>query len=303
MSTRTSLPYGYPIAVDFTTPNGLWSDTRLDEQKKTYGVMTTYTTPAYTQRIQYEMVVDYLYKEERSNLWQVKLDKSPVFINRAAPYRVIDCLQEEFMLQVLYPIVFWVDQWGEIIGIENYPAIFERFKKFKTQKQKEYTGLYMERYWQILERNIADPYTLQKALEKDWFITLFFTPLYAPKGYIGDTQRLLVYFPSPVAYERPIRYNGILRRNLEYVREYTMEMQFKVDNPQKNTDIVVDYQMNTRAFILSEIQAKTQLYHEQQVVKTVETTISHLREKSDFIYPEEKKQLSLYERFLEWLYR
>jgi hypothetical protein len=213
---------------------------------------------------------------------------------------MIDRLNEAFMQEVLYPLEFTVSNSGELIGVHNFEKLESRFKAFITRKKKEYSGIYAERYFKLLEQKIKDKYTLQSSLQKDWFITSFFMPLYSPNGFLGDKKKINNHFPSCRPFDAAIYYeNKLIRPNI-FVRPNTLEMHFNAENEAKQTHIAIDYELNATNFLINDIRVKAELKNNDSVVKTVTTTIQHLREKNTY-KPKKKNDMSLKQRFYAWM--
>lgn len=297
---RNTLPYGYPLEVSFKNTSNYDFDEYSGERTRTYGVVTMCTTEKYNQKIQYEVTVKYTRQESSTKQWIVQLSKTKVFINQASTDRMIDRLNESFMLEVLYPLEFIVSNSGGLIDIHNFDKLKARFKTFIKAKKKEYSGIYAERYFKLLEQKIKDKYTLQRSLQKDWFITSFFMPLYSPNGFLGNKKKVSNYFPSCTPFDPAIYYQSELKCPNTFVRPNIMEMHFNVENKEKKNHIAIDYELNATNFLINDIRAKAELKNNEIIVKTVTTTVQHLREK--YLYkPKRKTNMNLKQRFYTWL--
>lgn len=291
---RNTLSYGVPLEVNFENVPDHDLDDYSGERTRVYGVVVLFTTPKYTQKIQYEITVSYLKKDYVKNYWTVQLQKSKVYINQANTDRVIDKINEEFMLQVLHPVELAISNTGTLLGILNFEEITKRFQKFITLKRKEYTGIYATRFFALLEQKMNSAYTLQSSMEKDWFWATFFTPVYFPKGYFGNkkTDKL---FPAFNSFENCMLYNGQINVSKTYTRENTVLINHKATNENENADISIEYELNATSFLINEIRSKAQLKsREHEITKTIETTIIHLREKDRNTPKKKKKRISFW---------
>ncbi|WP_232113381.1 hypothetical protein [Tenacibaculum finnmarkense] len=300
-----TLPYGLPLEVGFNNVSDYELDTFSGERIRTYGVVTLFKTPKYTQKIQYEVTVTYLKKDIEKKHWIVQLEKTKVYINQANTERVIDKINEEFMLQVLYPIELAISSKGKLIGILNFEEITQRFNKFMTLKRKEYTGIYANRFFTLLEEKLESAYSLQTSMEKDWFWATFFNSVYFPKGYIGD-KKVSKLFPSFNSYENCIFYNGEMKVSENYVRNNTISVTHKVASEKEGSCINIDYEINATSFLINEVCSNAQLINEnKEVLKTIDVTIRHLREKDikteKAQKKEENKNRTIKQRFYKWL--
>ncbi|WP_237276959.1 hypothetical protein [Tenacibaculum ovolyticum] len=300
-----TLPYGLPLEVGFNNVSDYELDNSSGERTRTYGVITLFTTLKYTQKIQYEVTVTYLKKDIEKKYWIVQLQKTKVYINQANTDRVIDKINEEFMLQVLHPIKLAISTSGELISILNFNEITDRFNTFITLKRKEYTGIYAARFFTLLAEKLESAYSLQTSMEKDWFWATFFNSVYAPQGFLGNKKEAKL-FPSFNSYENCIFYKGEMKIAKNYVRNNTISIAQKAVNEKEGSSINIDYELNATNFLINEVCSNAQIVNdEKEVLKTITTTIRHLIEKDTYKpkiqKEEENKNKTIKQRFYKWL--
>ncbi len=274
---NNQISYGYPLEVNFSNTSDYNSDIYSGERKRVYGVITTFTTPKYTQKIQYEVTVNYLEKQLENNFWIVELNKSKVYVNQESTDRILDKINEEFMLQVLYPIEIWVSSTGKLLGIHKFGEVTKRFKKFIHIKRKEYSGIHAEHFFNLLEQKMLSSQTLLTSLKKDWFFTTFFTPIYYPSGFMG-TKTMKTLSPPFFSTSDGVYYESELQSPQDFVRNNTIAMQYKAENTDEQTNLSIDYELNTTSFLINEIHSKSELKEGDEIIKTITTSIIHLSE-------------------------
>ncbi len=301
MQNNTNIPIakltnGMPFIVGFKNKDNYDVDDDSGERTRTYGVVTEYNTTEYTQKIQYNITISYINKNLSSKNWLVTLSKSQVYINNASLDNVVDSLAENFSKQVLYPVVLEVSPQGEVLGIDNYNEIIERYKKFKIRTNKEYKGLLITRYLELISQNMESEYTLQSVMEKEWFWALFFKPIYNTFSF-RKKQKLNILLPSFSSYNPCTYYKGELLTQQEHIREGIIAMSFngisKAITYKEEQDLeantIIDYELSATTHLIKEIRSKAVLTKDKINHKTITTTIIHRAEK-DIIKKKPKKR-------------
>jgi len=185
--------------------------------KRTYGVLLIFKDEKQTKlQIHYE--IDVICLEQVGRYYIFKINKKQVYINEKAPDTTIDELVERCG-KVLYPLHIKVNSLGLATTIMNHKEIIERWKMEKQKIKQSYQGKEVN----LLLKNMDDVLqdrnqTSELFLERDWFMTLFFTPIYQNKKKDSTYFPLIPYTPT-IAYEIKQIHKSHLHRDKDIIIE------------------------------------------------------------------------------------
>ena len=162
------------------TPEGLYSR---------YGCMITFEEKGQKQALRYKLDIKYLGMSNTANSI-FRLDRSAaVYINDKLPETTMDDLAAK-VSQVIYPLDIETQGNGALRAVVNFEAIQKRWETLKAEIRLQYKGELIEKYIAMNDVPLKYPDIFFAKIAQDWFIHLFFTPLYLNYGdrlKFGDT--------------------------------------------------------------------------------------------------------------------
>jgi len=110
--------------------------------------------------------------------FEFEIFKHQIYINEKTPDILIDELSERCG-KVIYPLQLKVNTYGEIVKINNHQDIIDRWETEKASIQQSYKGKEIALLLKNMDTVIMDINKLTDMIfQRDWFITLFFAPIY-----------------------------------------------------------------------------------------------------------------------------
>ncbi len=145
---------------------------------RTYGVLFV-SEDENRKKLQFHYEIDVICIEEtQDDHFLFEIFKHQIYINEKTPDILIDELSERCG-KVLYPLQLKVNRQGEIIKINNYQYIVDRWEAEKKAILRSYKGKEVTLLMKNMDAVIEDINKLtDMLLQRDWFITLFFAPIY-----------------------------------------------------------------------------------------------------------------------------
>lgn len=132
--------------------------------------------------------------------------------------------------------VFQVNSKNEIIGLDNYKEILEKWRKTKDAIIQEYDGEIVDKYLILFEKSLVNETILLEKIKKNLFINQYFFPI----------------FDEP--------YHGFHKKNVETFNFFNVDYQEEVSVEIENQG---DFDLNGKAFILKQLiknQDNTKLF-------------------------------------------
>ena len=132
--------------------------------------------------------------------------------------------------------VFQVNTKNEIIGLDNYKEIVEKWRHIKEKIVQEYEGEIVDKYLAVFEKSLENETVLLEKIKKNLFISQYFFPI----------------FDEP--------YHGFQKKNVETFNFFTIDYQEEVIVEIENQG---DFDENGKATISKQLiknQDNTQLF-------------------------------------------
>ncbi|MCF6350553.1 MAG: hypothetical protein L3J23_05920 [Flavobacteriaceae bacterium] len=166
--------------------------------KRTYGVLLIFQNEKQNKlQIHFEIEIICLKKIGRFYIFEI--NKKQVYVNEKKPNTTIDELVEKCG-NVLYPLQIKVNSIGLVTTIINHKAIQNRWVIVQQKIKQAYKGKEVNLLLKNMNATLQDTDKTTLFLQRDWFMSLFFTSIYQ------NNKKDIKYFPfipytSGVAYE------------------------------------------------------------------------------------------------------
>lgn len=248
--------------------------------------------------------------------FEYKIKKDNIFINKHAPKTLAEKLSIE-TLKALYPLEIKTTLNNEFLDVINHKEILERWATIKAQLQKEYTGNAITQYITKFEAMLNQKYRLLHSLKQEVFYTLLFQDIYTQ---YGDALKKESTINFPVrGFQNSLVFKGIQRINKKktYYNTALACFESQLENGATQATLNVEYDLDGNTFLLENVVAKCAIINNNSVIKTVNASIYHLKEKPTIycsfedmrddilrrqraIRKEEYKGLTLKQRLYKW---
>ena len=173
---------------------------------RTYGVILKFEDEKVKQfQVHFEIEVICM---EQLNLKEYKFEifKKQVYFNQKAPETVIDELAERCG-NTSYPLQLKINRIGKALKILNHDDIRARWNKEKINLRQCYSGNPYDKMIDSMDKILDNPSETEHILlEHDWFIKLFFAPIYDFNGSLKVDQ---VFSLPLIPYKLPVKYQII----------------------------------------------------------------------------------------------
>ena len=145
---------------------------------RTYGVVFI-SEDENQKKLQIHYEIDVICLEETDDEnFIFEIFKHQIYINEKKPNILIDELSEQCG-KVIYPLQLKVNRQGEILKITNQQQIADRWENKKVDIKQSYNGDEVTLLLQHMDIVIENEKKLTDLIiQRDWFITLFFSPVY-----------------------------------------------------------------------------------------------------------------------------
>ncbi|WP_298538635.1 hypothetical protein [uncultured Aquimarina sp.] len=159
----------------------------------TYGVVLI-SEDEKQQRLQIHYEIDVICLDEtEDNHFEFEVFKHQVYINEKTPDILIDELSERCG-KVMYPLLLKVNRQGLAVGILNQEDIIKRWETEKDSINQSYKGKETDLLLKNMDIVVNNTNQLTDlVLQRDWFIKLFFSPLYNIN--LTDKKKNKISFP------------------------------------------------------------------------------------------------------------
>lgn len=164
-----------------------------------YGLQLDIESNEETNELKYEIEVTRLYDKETGNMVFQIQRVSDVYINEILPDLVFDKLA--FIVgSVFYPLIIELDGRGEIYTIANHQDILLRWPSVKEQVYQDFEGVLTEDYLLKMESLLQSVDQTTIALKNyDWFLNVFFKPIYKNYEARLNQKETAWYYPVTVS--------------------------------------------------------------------------------------------------------
>ncbi|WP_309608996.1 hypothetical protein [Flavobacterium sp.] len=154
---------------------------------KNYGILIkSLENNILKTNIHYEIEVECI--DHKNQHFIFEINQKQVFINNTVPDSKIENLLYRAG-QTLYPLQLNINKYGQISGIVNYKYIKKRWLSEKENIKEYYNGETVQKIIDAVDVIVLDENQLLQSLYKNWFFTLFFSPLYI--SYTDALSRLV----------------------------------------------------------------------------------------------------------------
>ncbi|WP_103070926.1 hypothetical protein [Aquimarina sediminis] len=178
-------------------PNGFVGD---------YGCMVIFDDGVSKNELRYRLIIKHIKEvNEYTNFYRIERESS-VYINDKEPENFIDILALR-VSSVLYPLEVSTSYKGTLSGIVNFEEIKERWKEEKKKIKTKHKGELVNKYIQLTDQSLRSSDILYQKMIKDWFLNLYFAPLYTSYSEDLYVEEKIKY---PIAGKAtPVNYNVI----------------------------------------------------------------------------------------------
>lgn len=285
---------------------------------RTYGVATSMydAQKDKTAKVQFDAEVT-VRKFPEEGVLEYKIKKDKLFINKREPKTVVEKLSVK-TLEALYPLEVQTTLTNELVKILNHEEILARWEKIKIQLKKEYIGEAFNLYITKYDTTLRQKHNLLRTLKQEVFYTLLFHDIYT--NYNSELEKkTTIAFPVQ-GFKNALVFNGVQKINKlkTYYNTANFNFNAQVNNAPIAASLEVTYDLDGNTFLLENATAKCVIKHNDTVLKRVETTIYHLKEKPTIQRSfetmradikqrekaqkeEENKNRTLKQRFNKWL--
>ncbi|KAA1245322.1 hypothetical protein [Aquimarina sp. RZ0] len=142
-----------------------------------YGCMIILDDHQSRTELRYKLTIKFIGKvDEFTNSFRIT--RLPEFyINDQAPQDFLDKLAYE-VSNVIYPLEIETLRNGQIHSINNHNDVVSRWNITKKRLSKNYKGLLVDKYIKLTDYTLRSPEVFFDKISKDWFLQLYFAPLY-----------------------------------------------------------------------------------------------------------------------------
>ncbi|WP_010520524.1 hypothetical protein [Aquimarina agarivorans] len=162
-----------------------------------YGCMIIFEDNHAKNALRYKLEIKYIGKsEENNNIFRI--DRNPeIYINDTSPEANTDELAAK-VSQVIYPLEIETTARGTLHTITNFKEVQTRWQKVKRQIKSYYQGESVDQYIALNDKTLIYPSLFQKKMAQDWFLHLFFAPIYGsyPDDAFNPEKSSFIISPS-----------------------------------------------------------------------------------------------------------
>ncbi len=205
--------------------------------KGDYGCMITIDDGKSIHSLRYRLIIQYTGALNKYVKYY-KIDRSKaVYSNDKEPESFIDRLALQ-VSSILYPLEIQVDYKGTLVDIINFEEIKERWSLEKEKIKGQYTGTIVNDYIRLTDHTLRSSDVLLEKMKKDWFLNLYFAPLYIDytEEYYVDQQ---ITYPTagkvaPIKYQVTQKLEGA--EDID-ARDYRIKINGAIDDERCALDI------------------------------------------------------------------
>lgn len=170
--------------------------------KKTYGVIQKVSSQGSETQIHYEMDVLFSGADKDNNKLYV-INRKQVYINETAPDTLIEQLADKSG-SCLFPLHIKTDNRGKFTDVLNHGIILQKWAVVKKELELYFVGEIANGLLNKIDYCYNNPFHLSEHLQNDWFIKLFFAPIYtsySPSFQLTGLMRFPLFpFSKPISF-------------------------------------------------------------------------------------------------------
>ena len=214
----------------------IWSDRFYN--KKMYGLLIeNYEKDTLINKIHYQVEIVYLRNDSNKKI--IELNRKQVYINNKQPETIIEQLADTIS-KTFFPIQVQVSSNGELENIENFEEIKGRWVSKKASLLDYYKGEIAEKIIAKTDNYFKNKYALMESLTENWFLNLFFKPIYGSYSTKKEVQYKTSFPTTTAIFE--------ITQNLEEVYSKTNKLIVNVKGESMHSktinEAVIQYKLN-----------------------------------------------------------
>lgn len=208
--------------------------------------------------LHYEVLLDISMQEP--NLWAFRFNKKNIRFNYKQPELIAEKLTTHLM-NALYPFTMIVnEQMQPIKNITNIGEIQNRWKSEKRAINRKYNSKVTDKFINKVDKSLNNLH-LQNFLQKDWFFTLFFHPIFL--RYTATLKQESIIGLPLIPYKSPVLFRGTLEPK-EFLTPYnTLQVLYQGNAIIKNNIPLIietnETELKAESTILYDIDNQTRL--------------------------------------------
>jgi len=194
---------GNPVKPSVVSINQLEFD--ILSLRRTYGV-TIVLNDKQPLKIQYKTAIICIGESIDGN-YIIEIQKQKTFVDGKEPSTSAELLMEACG-NALYPLELEINKKFEILNINNYQAIVDRWKVKKNEIRQSFEGVYAESVLNETTKVIENQESFERKLfNNDWFYVVFFNPIKSKTQkqaypFIPHKEGVLFELQSKAAYHK-----------------------------------------------------------------------------------------------------
>ncbi len=220
--------------------------------KGKYGCMITFEDKKSKTDLRYKLTIEFLGKtDEFTNLFRIS--RLPEFyLNDKAAEDFLDELAYE-VSNSIYPLEIKTRRNGEILSFNNHDEVVSRWNETKKKLQKKYKGELVSKYIKLTDDTLRSEDRFFDKMSKDWFLQLYFAPLYQQYGHNYMVESEIKY---PIAGNAlPVNYDTKIKlEDLE--NESSKDMILKIKGNIRDDRCALDIEQELDTPYYAKINAK-----------------------------------------------
>ncbi len=230
-----------------------------------------------TSKIQFEMEIT-LRNFPGEKYYEYTLDKKQVFINKKKPITIVEKLAVQ-TLRAVYPLEVQTNAINKPVAVLNHQEILERWKTIKAVILKEFTGNAITNYVSKMEKALNSEAAILRSLQEELFYSLLFNDINSKYGS-EQQKETSINFPL-LGFKQPLVFKGTQKLNTykTYYQTALVEFEANLKNEDVNANLKIEYDLESKSFVLENCTAQCLLKHKDTLLKSVTVKVYHLKEK------------------------
>ncbi|MHA7059427.1 hypothetical protein ACWGOQ_0019525 [Aquimarina sp. M1] len=197
-----------------------------------YGCMIIFEEDDVINELRYKLNVTFLEQQEFTSTLLV--DREPdYFINDKIPNNLNEIIPFE-VSSFIYPLVIETNYQGNISGINNFNEIKIRWKKLKNTLNHKYDTNILAKHIKQTENYLQSIQSFEKKMFQDWFLNLYFAPIYV--SYSDDLYTIKQLEYPLVKDISAINYQ-VKQKIIESSKDIRITLNGEIDDPRCALDI------------------------------------------------------------------
>jgi hypothetical protein len=213
-----------------------------------------------TTEIRYKIAVRFVKQLTESSVL-ISIDRiyGELYINDHLPELPVDILANATGM-IFYPMAVEISTKMVWLGIQNHEQMLQRWEKREPVLRRYFKGEEVDRYLNLMGKNIAVKANLETIFEKDLFIQIYFRTLYA--GYTSDSTIPIAFYLGDygdIQYEvktSEIREDGEGRRIITQTGIEIQKQQKQEPGLENRNTYTAKYVLDTKTNCIRDIEAE-----------------------------------------------